>query len=129
MNVMDSKRVQSSLMRYFKTLSSTGFASSVDVKRLLMVMFENEMLNSELSFFLSEKDYNIISRAIRKIVGDCLIPYDTYCNNKLRQGLYGEHIGSPMLMDTSLYSTMRHTEDDVRRHAETTEVRMAQGIR
>ena len=129
MAILNTSKVREVLKRYFGTLTSTGYVSNGSTRRILAYMFLNEMLNSELSFYLTEKDYNYIARVVRMVAGDCLIPYDNYCNNKLRQGLYGAHIGSPMLFDTAIYSRMRHTEEDVRRHAESTEVRMAQGVR
>ena len=128
MVVLSTKRVHETLMRYFATLTQVGYVSDSASRRILVMMFLNEMINSDMSFFVDDKDYNILARAVRIITGDCLMPYGNYCDNKLRLGLYGAHVGSPMLLDTAINVNVRHTQQDDARYAETSETRMTAGV-
>lgn len=127
MVALNDKVVHNSLSRYFKMLTNTGFASIRNTRRIIVEMFLNEWLNSDMSFFLTDKDYNKIASAYRVISGDCLIPYANYCNRKLRVGISGTRVGSPMLMGTSVYERVRHTESDSVRFAESNPVRLVEG--
>ena len=128
MVVLSTKSVHETLLRYFSSVTDMGYVSKASVKRIFAMMFFNELINSDMSFFMDDKDYDQIARAVRMITGDCLIPYTHYCNNKLRLGLNSAIVGSPMLFDTDVYLRERHSQEDIRRFAETTEERMAQGI-
>ena len=127
MIVLNDKVVHNSLGRYFSVLANTGYVSVRNTRRILVEMFLNEWLNSDISYFLTDRDYNEIAFAYRTIVDDCLIPYANYCNRKLRVGISGTRIGSPMLMGTSIYERVRYTESDVTRFAESNPVRLVEG--
>lgn len=128
MVALNDKAVYGTVNRYFKILKNTGFVSVKNTRRVLVEMFLNEWLNSDMSFYLTEKDYNSIAFAFRNITGDCLIPYGNYCNRRLRVGISGTQIGSPMLMGASTYERLRHTESDNVRYAESNPVRLAEGL-
>lgn len=70
--------VYSSLMHYFETLKHTGYKSYNDVYSLIVYIFIEELLTGEMSFFITEKDYNAINKALNCLYGTCLIPYPTY---------------------------------------------------
>lgn len=127
MVALNDRTVHNTLGRYFTMLTNTGYASIRDTRRVIAQMFLNEWANSEMSFFMTDRDYNSIAMAYRNITGDCLIPYENYCNRKLRVGISGTQIGSPMLMGVTTLERVRHTESDGVRIAESNPVRLVEG--
>lgn len=76
MNIVNE--VNDSLVRYFNTLTHSGYKSYKDVNRLLVFTFIEELLYGPLSQFIDDEDYNIINSAVECLYGDCMIPYPTY---------------------------------------------------
>lgn len=70
--------VYESLMHYFETLKHTGYKSYDDVYSLLVYILIEEMLTGDMSFYITEKDYKAINKALYCLYGTCLIPYPTY---------------------------------------------------
>lgn len=125
MIALNEKKALDSLVRYYDTLKSTGHISKASTRRVLANTFLAEWLNEDMSYFISSEDYNIIAKAIRKISGDCLIPYEKYCAERT-------HIGSPLLQGTSILTMFRLAAGVIptgdknhdRRYAEASNVRL-----
>lgn len=80
-----------SLLKYFDTLSSTGYVSYEDVDKLLLLVIIQEFVYNDFRGFITEDDYREIEKFLYKIFGtSCLVPYPNYCNdytmNKLHLG-------------------------------------------
>lgn len=70
--------------RYFNSLSKFGYKKYSDVNKLLVLLFIEELLTGELSFFINECDYRSIINVLYCIFGStCLIDlpsFDVYDN-------------------------------------------------
>lgn len=74
--------VNTSLERYFNTLSKFGYKSYSDVDRLLMLIFIQELLDSDCRSFITEKEYMTIHKSLYCLYGyTCLIPYPEYISD------------------------------------------------
>lgn len=74
--VVVEANVLNSLNRYFNVLEITGSLKQSDVDKLLVYKFISELLNSEVSSFITEGDYSFIDKALNCLYGStCLIPY------------------------------------------------------
>lgn len=102
-----SKQLEA-LKRYFKKLSVMGYDKDNSAERLLIYSFVTEWVETDLNYFLTEDDYNVLNRLIRMISDTCLLPYKTYCTNRMV-------MGSPMLLGDL---DNRITEDDIDRYTE-----------
>ena len=72
----------SSILKYFNTLSSTGYISYNDVDKLLLLVTIEEFIYNDFRGFITENDYREIEKFLYKIFGtSCLTPYPNYCNN------------------------------------------------
>ena len=75
------------LEKYFKILSKTGYVKYQSVGKLLALSLVECFLNSELNTFITEEDYNIISRFLYCIYGrDCLVPYPKFVSQEPQVG-------------------------------------------
>lgn len=99
-----------SLEKYFSILESTGYLNYDLVYRLIMLLMAEEWLNSFLNFYITEKSYNVISRFIYCLTGNCLIPYPEFIKDIAV-------VGKPVLMPGN-GSYFRITEQDVLRFLE-----------
>lgn len=71
--------VNTSLERYFNALSKLGYKSYSEVDKLLVLIFIQELLDSECKTFITEDDYRAINQALYCLYGSsCLIPYPEY---------------------------------------------------
>ena len=70
--------VYKSINSYFSILEHTGYKPDNDVYKLIVFAFIEELLDSELSQYITEKDYNSITNALYCIYGTCMIPYPDY---------------------------------------------------
>lgn len=67
------------LNRYFHTLSVLGYKKDKDVYNLIVYLFLEELLCGSMSQFITEKDYNIIDKALYCLYGtSCMMPYPDY---------------------------------------------------
>ena len=74
-----SDLVYTGLDQYFTILSSIGYKKYGEVYTLLAVSIIDEMLDSDLAYFITEDDYKAIGLALEKLWGtSCLIPYRTF---------------------------------------------------
>lgn len=64
---------------YFNTLSVLGYKKYSDVKRLLVLLFINDLLRSSFSLYVDEDDYRVIDNVLYCLFGStCLIPYPEF---------------------------------------------------
>jgi hypothetical protein len=73
-----TNEVFDSLERYFSALSHIGYRSYKQVDNMITVLFIEELLDGQLSQFITEDDYRSISNAIECLHGTCMIPYPAY---------------------------------------------------
>lgn len=55
---------EEALKRYFNALSKLGYKNYDDVSKLLVLLFIEELLTSEFSFYITESDYKSITKRI-----------------------------------------------------------------
>lgn len=71
-----------SIIKYFNIVSKLGYKEYNDVYKVLILIFIEELLTSDFSYFINEKDYKTISNSINCLLGSsCLINmplYNTY---------------------------------------------------
>lgn len=69
------------LSRYFRTLGVYGYVKDVDVYKLLVLSYIEELLSGSMNILISENEYNIIRKVLLCLTGsNCLIPYPSYLN-------------------------------------------------
>ena len=100
---------EEAITRYFTTLSQFGYKSYSDVDKLMVLVFMEEMLAGELSYFVTEEDYRYIINALYCLAGStCMIDfpmfetYDTLVHSNNRTFV-------PRITEDSI---LRSTEDD-----------------
>ena len=80
--VMDNLLYESCL-RYFTSLANYGFRSEKDVKKLLLYVYIQELVNTT-SIAIPEEDYKHLENALYCLYGTtCLIPYPNYCERPM----------------------------------------------
>lgn len=74
-----TKISSTALERYFHTLSVFGYKSYDDVGKLIVLLFLEEILDSELGEFVTEEDYRTIINVLYCLMGNsCLIDIPSY---------------------------------------------------
>lgn len=74
-----TKVTEEAIRRYFNSLFKFGYRKYIDVERLLVLIYIEELLKHDLFGFMTEEDYNIIMRAFGYLVGStCLIDFPSY---------------------------------------------------
>ena len=64
------------IYRYFHTLSVLGYKSYEDVYKLILLLYLEELLTGEMSYYINEEDLRIITEALTCLYGStCLIDY------------------------------------------------------
>ena len=72
-----------SCLRYFTSLANYGFRSEKDVKKLLLYVYIQELVNTT-SIAIPEEDYKHLENALYCLYGTtCLIPYPNYCERPM----------------------------------------------
>lgn len=80
--------VNESLNRYFTVLEKTGYVNDSDVKKLILLQYIQEFLNTFQSC-ITEDDYRIISRIMDCLAGSsCLIPYKQFKQSVISNAYY-----------------------------------------
>lgn len=104
-----TNNVYESLMHYFEVLKHVGYKSYSEVYSLIVYIFIEEMLTGDMSYFITEKDYNIIDRALHCLYGTCLIPYPSYKStiNEVRGSLKGQRVSQDDIIRTTTESNLR----------------------
>ena len=68
--------INTSIERYFNTLSHTGYMPYSDVYKLIVIMFVDELLNGEYKRFVSDDEHTVIHKSLYCLYGSsCLTPY------------------------------------------------------
>nr|DAG91959.1 MAG TPA: hypothetical protein [Crassvirales sp.] len=107
---------EEALKRYFNALSKLGYKNYNDVSKLLVLLFIEELLTSEFSFYITESDYKSITNALYCIMGNnCLIDLPSYATY---DSLF--HYNSNYLE----YIKCRITEDSIIRSTEDSNIRI-----
>lgn len=76
-----------SLDNYWNLVEQTGYVSYDKVNGILALMLVDDFLNTELSAFVDEKDYNIMMEFLYCIYGrNCLVPYPEYKKDSMQIG-------------------------------------------
>jgi hypothetical protein len=74
--------VFNSLGNYFTTLSQFGYVNQNEVNKLLIYTFIDEMLDGDLSYYITDDDYRNIEQALNCLYGSgCLFPYPKRLND------------------------------------------------
>lgn len=66
------------LMNYFACLEHFGYKSYNEVDKLIVLLCIEEILNGEMSYFMTASDYEELNNALYCLYGTCMIPYPTY---------------------------------------------------
>lgn len=71
--------VNTSLEKYFNSLSKLGYIGYKEVDKLIVLIFIYELLDSECKSFITEDEYTTISKALYCLYGStCLLSYPEY---------------------------------------------------
>lgn len=76
MDILDEN--YNSIEYYFSLLKHTGYIKDSQVMKLLVFSFIVEMLYGDMSYFITEEDYNSITDALYCIYGSCMISFPDY---------------------------------------------------
>ena len=64
------------LENYFNILSQTGYYNYNSVYKILVFLFIDDLLNTEMNVYITEEDYNLIADILECLYSfECLIPY------------------------------------------------------
>lgn len=86
-----TRKALNSVDNYFNTLAQFGYKKQLDVDKLLILLFIEELLTEEMRFFVTEEDYRSIDNALNCLYGSsCLIPYPQYINDDSLFGTMGK---------------------------------------
>lgn len=90
-----TEQVLDSLQKYFNHIEQTGYMRYDTVAGLLGLMLVDSFLNTDLNTFVTEEDYDIMSRFLYCIYGNnCLVPYPVFIKETPRMGAILPSIGS-----------------------------------
>lgn len=68
-----------SITRYYNTLATLGYKSYDEVERMVVLLFLEEMMNSDFHYFITESDLKDITKALYCLFGStCLIDYPEF---------------------------------------------------
>lgn len=100
------------LKNYFHSLSVFGYKSYKEVEKLLVLLFIEELLNGNLSSYITDDDYRTLTKVLYNLFGtSCLIPYPEFkCKVSFNQSLN-------ILPRTSENDILRYSEDGIFRLA------------
>ena len=70
------------LENYFNILSQTGYYNYNSVYKILVFLFIDDLLNTEMNIYITEEDYNLIADILEcQYSFECLIPYSEFNKN------------------------------------------------
>lgn len=108
-----TKMTETALTRYFNSLHVMGYMSQGDVNKLVLLSVLEEMLTSELSYFINEQDYRTITNALYCILGNnCMIDFPSYAT------------WDSLIHKATVDVTRRITEDNTLRYTEDSNYRI-----
>lgn len=103
--------LESSINKYFDTLSLVGYKDTKSLYNLLALVFIEEMMNNSLSYFITEDDYRCIINFLYSVSGNCIIEFPKFENTNDYLGDINKEFVSRLTED----SLMRITEDSILR--------------
>jgi hypothetical protein len=100
--------------KYFNILSKSGYKKYNDVNKLLVLLFIEELLDSQdFLFYIDEKDYRTITNALYCLYGkSCMIDFPTYA------------VFDSIVHSTKSTSKPRITEDSILRSTQDIKIRI-----
>lgn len=111
-----TKQASDILENYFNILSQTGYYKYPSVYKILVFLFIDDILNTEMNTFITEDDYKLMVDILECLYGsECLIPYPEF--KELTTTLSTILGSSSIYRITNDYST-RITEDSFFRNTE-----------
>lgn len=109
-----SNGVYDSLVTYFKALSEEGYMSQGSVNKLLVYVAVQELVEGDMSVYVTEDDYRTLCSIMECISGNCLIPY-----RRLNR--------SASLIPITATGNARLTENILFRYTQSDNIRVTQG--
>lgn len=95
------EQLHQAIQRYFSSLSVFGYKNENDLKKLLIFLYLTDMLQGPFTQYITEEDYNLISRSLYCLYGTtCLLPYPVFAVN------------TSILNSTRVGFTLRFTENE-----------------
>lgn len=74
-----TKQASDILENYFNILSQTGYYKYSSVYKILVFLFIDDILNTEMNSFITEGDYKLMIDILECLYGyECLIPYPEF---------------------------------------------------
>ena len=71
--------VYEALRVYYNVLEKTGYMSYENIRKLLVLIFYNDLVYNDYRGLITREDYRLIERALDCLYGStCLIPYPDY---------------------------------------------------
>ena len=115
--------IYESVKDYFESLQLLGYNKQYNVNALLTYIFIGDILNGDMRFFVTEKDYAAIDKVLHCLYGSsCLIPYPKFIapDNNLYGTLLDNTFLVPRITEDASNNLLRFTEDNSLRFKATT---------
>ena len=104
------------LENYFNILSQTGYYNYNSVYKILVFLFIDDILNTEMNTFITEEDYKLMTDILTCLYdSECLIPYPEF---KEFTTTLSSILGSSSIYRITEDSNTRITEDSFFRDIE-----------
>ena len=100
LSLIDEHKALPIAMNYFSLLKYTGYVKRGTVKRILAYEFLLDFIENAY-WYITDEDYSKIITLLRYLFadGDCLMPYPTFCANRIKIGK-GGYFGTARLRIT-----------------------------
>jgi hypothetical protein len=87
-----SEALQQGFLNYYKTITGLGQVDLNKVHKLIIASWINDVLEGKYGFLVSDEQYSLLDHLYPCVEGNCLVPYQKYCNdvviNKLPDNRY-----------------------------------------
>ena len=112
-----TKQASDILDNYFNILSQTGYYKYSSVYKILVFLFIDDILNTEMNTFVTEEDYKLMVDILECLYGsECLIPYPEFKELTITLSTI---LGSSSVFRITEDSNIRISEDSFYRDIET----------
>ena len=99
---------------YFNAATKLGYVKDSDLDKLLVYIFIQEILEGDMSYFVDEKDFRLMEKALSCLFGtSCLLPYPQHAND---DNLFGH-------LEDDRVAIVRLKQEDLTRSTEDNRVR------
>ena len=115
LRVATENKVLEALDNYLELVTKTGYARKGMTDRLLAYLFLVDFTET-MSIYFDEDEYRIVSGALSKLFGNCLLPYPVFCTNRVKIGMpyYMGVLKNRVTEGTrAAYRKDRYTEDGI----------------